>query len=34
MSSRRIEGLGTKTEALLVSDAPITEIDELRPLIL
>src|SRR4051812_5687216 len=27
------EGLGTKTEALLVDEAPITEIDELRPLI-
>jgi RNA polymerase primary sigma factor len=26
--------LGTKTETLLASDASITEIDELRPLIL
>ncbi len=30
---RRIEGLGTKTEALLADEAAITEIDELRPLI-
>ena len=33
LTSRRIEGLGTKTEALLAGDAAITEIDELRPLI-
>src|SRR4051812_39135790 len=30
---RRIEGLGTKTEALLADETAITEIDELRPLI-
>src|SRR3954466_4272222 len=30
---RRIEGLGTKTEALLADEAAIHEIDELRPLI-
>ena len=32
-TARRIEGLGTKTEVLLADEAPITEIDELRPLI-
>src|SRR4029078_13224526 len=32
-SGKRIEGLGTKTEALLVSEPSIIEIDELRPLI-
>src|SRR3954463_913024 len=30
---QRIEGLGTKTESLLVSEPSIVEIDELRPLI-
>jgi len=30
---RRIEGLGTKTDALLASDTPIVEIDEFRSLI-
>jgi RNA polymerase primary sigma factor len=30
---QRIEGLGTKTEAMLVSESSIVEIDELRPLI-
>src|ERR1700754_3057366 len=32
-TSRRIRGVGTKTEALLAGEASITEIEELRPLI-
>ena len=33
VTSRRITGLGTKTEALLADEDSITEIDELKPLI-